>query len=215
MSRRAWLTPDNVGGAQCIPVFIPAGEEHRAVLLGLLLDLLREQNWEQYGTATPEDTAAAYFEQYVKTVEGGICMPVGSVFWRASANVPNGAVEANGQSLLRADYPALFAEIGTTYGAADGTHFNVPDLEDNFVVGTGSYSLGDTGGETHHQLVENEMPYHNHSIQRTVNVPVQSGAGAFVKGVSLGDAVTGNTGGSAQHENRPPYIALKPFIVAV
>jgi microcystin-dependent protein len=44
----------------------------------------------------------------------------------------------NGRSLLRADYPALFTAIGTTFGAADGTHFNVPDALNRYLLGTGT-----------------------------------------------------------------------------
>jgi len=40
---------------------------------------------------------------------------------------PEGWLEEDGSSLVRATYPALFAAIGTMYGAADGTHFNLPD----------------------------------------------------------------------------------------
>lgn len=40
---------------------------------------------------------------------------------------PAGWLLRDGSSLLRTDYPDLFAVIGTTYGAADGTHFSLPD----------------------------------------------------------------------------------------
>lgn len=42
--------------------------------------------------------------------------------------VPDGWLEANGQSVLRADYPELFAKIGTTYGLGDDdpNTFNLP-----------------------------------------------------------------------------------------
>ena len=36
-------------------------------------------------------------------------------------------LEKNGASLLRADYSDLYAKIGVMYGAADGTHFYLPD----------------------------------------------------------------------------------------
>lgn len=36
----------------------------------------------------------------------------------------------DGRSLLRADYPTLYSKIGTTWGAADGIHFNIPLLND-------------------------------------------------------------------------------------
>jgi hypothetical protein len=49
----------------------------------------------------------------------------------------------NGQSLLRAGtYAGLYAIIGTMYGAVDGTHFNVPNLVDYFVVGANADSGG-------------------------------------------------------------------------
>ena len=43
------------------------------------------------------------------------------------ANIPVGYLLCDGASLLRASYPALFSAIGIIYGAADGTHFNLPD----------------------------------------------------------------------------------------
>jgi len=54
------------------------------------------------------------------------------VFW-PNETVPTGWLEENGASLLRANYPALFAVIGTMYGAADETHFNLPDMRGRFV----------------------------------------------------------------------------------
>lgn len=52
----------------------------------------------------------------------------GVVLPYAGTSAPSGWLLCFGQSLLRSDYPELFAKISTTYGAADGTHFNVPDL---------------------------------------------------------------------------------------
>jgi microcystin-dependent protein len=39
----------------------------------------------------------------------------------------------DGASVLRVDYPQLFAVIGTMYGTADATHFNLPDARGKFV----------------------------------------------------------------------------------
>ena len=41
----------------------------------------------------------------------------------------------NGASLLRASYSSLFSAIGTAWGYADGTHFNLPDLRGRFIRG--------------------------------------------------------------------------------
>lgn len=63
-------------------------------------------------------------------------VPVGAVAFFAANSVPSGWVKANGAALSRTTYAALFANIGTTYGAGDGTTtFNVPDLRGEFVRG--------------------------------------------------------------------------------
>ena len=51
------------------------------------------------------------------------------------ANIPAGYLLCNGASLLRSSYAALFSAVGTIYGAADGTHFNLPDYRDRMMVG--------------------------------------------------------------------------------
>jgi microcystin-dependent protein len=56
-------------------------------------------------------------------------------FAGAIANIPAGYLLCNGASLLRSSYAALFAVIGTIYGAADGSHFNIPDYRDKMIVG--------------------------------------------------------------------------------
>ena len=64
-------------------------------------------------------------------------MPAGIVFPFAGpiANIPTGYLLCDGSSLLRASYPALFSAIGTTHGAADGTHFSLPDFRDRMHIG--------------------------------------------------------------------------------
>ncbi|CAK0747736.1 hypothetical protein CCP3SC15_1500002 [Gammaproteobacteria bacterium] len=65
---------------------------------------------------------------------------------------------------MRANYAALFAVIGTTFGSADGTHFNVPDLQGRAPVGLGTNgdvnALGDSDGEA---VVANRPPKHPHN----------------------------------------------------
>ena len=63
-------------------------------------------------------------------------VPTGSIFCMAANSIPTGYVKCNGNSYSRTGtYAALFAVIGTTYGAADSSHFNVPDLRGEFVRG--------------------------------------------------------------------------------
>ncbi len=63
--------------------------------------------------------------------------PTGVVYPFAGpiASIPVGYLLCDGSSLLRESYPALFSAIGVIYGAADGTHFNLPDFRDRMLVG--------------------------------------------------------------------------------
>jgi hypothetical protein len=58
---------------------------------------------------------------------GGV--PTGSVIAYAGHSVPQGYLPCNGHTLARADYPYLFAAIGTLYnnGSEDNDHFSIPN----------------------------------------------------------------------------------------
>lgn len=58
----------------------------------------------------------------------------GEVCHFAGASVPVGWLKANGAAVSRSTYAALFAAIGTLYGAGDGVNtFNLPDLRGEFM----------------------------------------------------------------------------------
>lgn len=63
---------------------------------------------------------------------------VGSVTWYAGAGTPENYLLCDGSAVSRTNYADLFAVIGTTYGAGDGsTTFNLPLLTDNrFIEGS-------------------------------------------------------------------------------
>lgn len=77
----------------------------------------------------------------------------------------NGWLWCNGQPVSRTTYAALFAEIGTGFGAGNGsTTFNLPDLRDKVPVakGTSFPAVGAVGGELAHVMTVAEMPSHDH-----------------------------------------------------
>lgn len=63
-------------------------------------------------------------------------LPAGAVIPYAGSAAPAGWLLCGGQAVSRSDYAALFAIVGTTYGAGNGsTTFNVPDLRGRVVAG--------------------------------------------------------------------------------
>lgn len=62
--------------------------------------------------------------------------PAGTIAWFGAATPPEGYLACNGAAVSRTTYAALFAAIGTTFGAGNGTTtFNLPDLRGEFIRG--------------------------------------------------------------------------------
>jgi microcystin-dependent protein len=108
----------------------------------------------------------------VEGVNTGIIIP-----W-SDTTAPSGFLECDGSAVSRSTYSALFAVVGTTYGAGNGsTTFNVPNLQDDVVVGKSpTKALASTGGANtvtqsgnlafsigQHSLTTPEIPSHSHS----------------------------------------------------
>lgn len=84
---------------------------------------------------------------------------VGSFRMSGKAAVGPGEIACNGASYLRTALPDLFAKIGTTWGAVDGTHFNVPNLTD-----TGRFLRSATGSVPAGTYQANQNLAHVHTI---------------------------------------------------
>ena len=68
------------------------------------------------------------------TLKARLDARIGSLFYHAAATAPTNALKCNGAAVSRTTYAALFAVIGTTYGAGDGsTTFNLPELRGEFI----------------------------------------------------------------------------------
>jgi microcystin-dependent protein len=107
-------------------------------------------------------------------------VPTGAVMPFAGSTAPTGWLLCAGQAVSRTTYAALFAVLGTTFGAGDGsTTFALPGMRGRAVFGvdnmgggaanrlgagsaggvTGTASLGATGGEQKHTLTIAECPH--------------------------------------------------------
>ncbi|MFZ2991308.1 MAG: tail fiber protein [Candidatus Saccharimonadales bacterium] len=88
-----------------------------------------------------------------------------SGYWTTA---PVGYLLEDGSAVSRSTYEDLFAAIGTTYGAGDGsTTFNLPDSRGRVAVNKNSSdvefdTIGEKYGEKIHSLSIAGMPSHNH-----------------------------------------------------
>lgn len=155
-----------------------------------------------------------------------LLFPSGAVVDYAAAAAPSGWLLCDGTSYLRADYADLFAVIGTTYGSADGTHFNVPDCKGKVTVGFNSGetefdALAETGGAKTVTLTsaQSGVPAHTHAPSSKqfaltdaiaqVASGVNSGAVNAASSVTAANAAADAASG---HNNLQPYITMNKII---
>lgn len=153
----------------------------------------------------------------------GQATPTGAIGMFAATAAPTGWLLCDGAAVSRTTYAALFAVIGTAWGAGDGsTTFNKPDLRGRGPVGSGTGSgltartLAQTGGAETHTLSTAEMPAHTHNV-----ITIAGGAGGahgldaalFTDANSYSTAeATSSTGSGSSHNNMQPF-AVVNFII--
>lgn len=70
-------------------------------------------------------------------------MPTSTIIQNVSATVPSGFLYCDGTAVSRSTYARLFASIGTTFGAGNGsTTFNVPNFKGAFLRGASTQTVG-------------------------------------------------------------------------
>ena len=151
----------------------------------------------------------------------GLVAPVGSILiWPVSV-APNKYLLCQGQTVSRTTYAGLFAVLGATYGAGDGsTTFVLPNLKGKIPVGldgtqTEFDAIAEIGGEKNHVLIVNEMP--NHAHQQNLSEAATTVAPSPGTGI-IGYNNTSNTvstGGGLPHNNMPPFIVMNYIIRAL
>lgn len=141
-------------------------------------------------------------------------LPIGAQFAYSNANeIPLGCLVCDGSAVSRTDYSELFAVIGTTYGAGDGsTTFNLPDKRGRVSVGLDTAqdefnAIGKHIGEKKHTLTIDEIPSHSHRGRYLTNSNIST---AYNVGYRVSPSAENPTdfndyvGGSQSHNNIQP-----------
>lgn len=195
------------------------------------------------GVTVPQGARAALYSDTVNVwyANDAFGIPAGTGADWYGTTAPPGWLLCFGQSLLRAQYPALFNAISTAYGSIDGTHFTLPDCRGRSNVGKddmgGSAAnritsggsgvpgtvLGGVGGNELMQLHSHGVtdPTHTHGYTGPLGgsiASVQGGPNPIGNAAAGGTTAAAATGISIQNagaggsQNMPPVIVNNKII---
>jgi len=107
------------------------------------------------GTVSVADLAAAV---------QNLLVPAGTIAATVKSTADTGWLMLNGSAIASADtlYPSLWAAAPASWKS--GTTLNLPDMSNRTLGGSGSTSLGASGGSNAVTLSTSNLPAHNHSI---------------------------------------------------
>ena len=111
----------------------------------------------------------------------------GTILPWSAASLPSGFLECDGTAVSRSTYSALFAIVGTTYGAGDGSStFNLPNLADNVPMGkSGTKALASTGGANTVSVASSGNVGTNTNTSTNINVAGTVGGGTANASLSV------------------------------
>src|SRR6266404_1393143 len=226
-------------GIPCL-VLIPHSQDEWLYFnfFGALDYLSQTSSWYEGGETTSDEAAAIFSSVFDKARAMLFLIGMVSDF---AAPLPDdsGWLQCDGTPYAIADFPDLYAAIGTTYntgGEPSGT-FRVPDLLGRVraTINSGwdrlpsfADSAGGSGGESEHTLTTSEMPSHSHMDAGHTHVEgiAVPSVGAAIVGVPVPSAVPGvgttgignasisSTGSDGAHNNVQPTLAMYSYILA-
>lgn len=208
---------------------------------GALAELVDRESLEQTGTLTVDDARAALSDMLWDFYheEPAVTYPTGMIMIWAANDIPSemladGWLLCDGSFVLRADYPALFALIGTAYGEDDETNFALPDMRgrapigvrDTDIPGVPDRVLGEHLGTHEVYLTDGNIPAHSHALKSSAGVNLVTANGATSGNLGLtASTITRSTtnvvplethlfGEGHAHENMQPSTVVNFIIKA-
>lgn len=170
---------------------------------GAILEMTNPDNWEAFGTATPDDCVNAAIEMMASMSDriGVVEMTVG--------NVPEYGLLLDGSTVLKADYPDLWDVLPG--GLKDGSNIYLPDFTDRFPMG--GVGVGGVGGEAQHTLTLDEIPAHDHGEHTHLPGQASGELPTQVPDFPIPDPFA-SRGGGLPHNNLPPFVVVKFYVIA-
>jgi len=182
-------------------------------LLLMLTEFANTTSWNNADeplTDAEQDNLDAIVSQAFADLEGFAML--GTIFPYVTAATPAGALDCDGSTYLRTDYPNLYAALDSAF-IVDADHFKVPDLLGRTVIGVGhgtglsTYAMDDSGGEESHVLSTAQLPNHSHTVTdpghnhtltdhghaHNITVRGNGSPGIYNAGTNQGAFVTGST----------------------
>ncbi|MCI5058782.1 MAG: phage tail protein, partial [Flavobacteriales bacterium] len=148
-------------------------------------------------------------------------VPTGAVMPYAAAAAPTGWLLCDGSAVSRTTYANLFALIGTTYGAGDGsTTFNVPDMQGRVPVGSGNgvYKNGGIAHSTSDPLTSRTLGTYDGAeypsgqpLGGSASSP--AGAGNYIGAITGADIIFHGTSSGANMAGNTEGGNMQPFLV--
>lgn len=170
------------------------------------------------GVATTQAISVVGSSLNISSTTSTNFLPVGTIIMYAAAppNSPDGWLYCIGAAVSRTQFAALFALIGTTYGAGDGsTTFNLPNLTRRLPLGVGgtaangiSNTVGSTGGAETVTLADANIPTNT----------MRAAGGISTFGAAAGGTSTVSSGnlsvyGSGTAVNKMPPVLVVNYLI--
>lgn len=173
-----------------------------------------------------------------------LLVPAGTVTAYGAATAPSGWLLCDGSQVSRTTYARLFAVIGTTYGAGNGTTtFTLPNLRGRVVVmqdtgqtefdtlgetggdkagvaahthGVGTYATASSGSHSHNLKQSTQVVYQDLGNNRTMADAFGTGSADFIESAGAHThTLTGSSASSGTSAgNLQPYIVLNYIVKA-
>lgn len=196
-------------GYEAHVLYVPSGAQYKGLVLGALLPLLDSWRWEQLpGTISASEAVGAFSVMLSRYQEAHVM--IGAIFATVGA-VPANALELNGQTVSRDDYPLLYDAAPPQWrhgadilGLPDASGATILGVQDNDTLGT-------LQGHAEHQLSEEHLPAHSHGyIMPGADIDVEQPVGVPIPSAGLGvPSITDTAGWGMSFPNTPLGIVVR------